>query len=70
METNVTTTTRETLTVEEAGRVLGIGRASAYDAVKRGELPVIRLGKRIVVPRAALDRLLASAGPTAPDSAA
>lgn len=53
---------RETLTVQEAARALGIGRGSAYQAVRRGELPVIRLGKRLVVPRAALERLLASAG--------
>jgi excisionase family DNA binding protein len=53
--------TRETLTVAEAAKVLGIGRGSAYEAVKRGELPVVRLGKRLVVPRAALERLLAGA---------
>jgi excisionase family DNA binding protein len=50
--------TRETLSVEEAAHVLGIGRGSAYEAVRRGELPAIRIGKRLVVPRAALQRLL------------
>lgn len=49
---------RQTLTVAEAGRLLGIGRASAYQAVTRGEIPTIRLGRRLVVPKAALDRLL------------
>ena len=49
---------RQTLTVEEAARVLGIGRNSAYEAVRRGDLPVIRIGRRYVVPRAALERLL------------
>jgi excisionase family DNA binding protein len=53
---------RETLTVAEAGRVLGIGRNAAYDAVARGQLPAIRIGKRLVVPRAALDRLLTFEG--------
>jgi len=49
---------RQTMTVEEAAQVLGIGRSSAYEAVRRGELPVIRIGRRYVVPRAALERLL------------
>jgi len=49
---------RQTLTVTEAGQVLGLSRNAAYDAAKRGDLPVIRFGKRLLVPRAALDRLL------------
>jgi len=50
---------RLTLTVERAAHVLGIGRDLAYRLVARGEMPgVIRLGKRIVVSRAALERLL------------
>ena len=58
------------LTVEEAGRWLGIGRSAAYDAIQRNELPHIRIGRRIVVPIKALERLLdrdcrpASAEPT------
>ena len=35
----------------EAGELLGISRAFAYELVARGELPVICLGWRIVVPR-------------------
>ena len=50
---------RQTLTVSELGRILGIGRNSAYLAVERGEIRSIRLGKRIVIPRAELERLLA-----------
>ena len=49
---------RLTLTVEEAAKVLGISRAFAYEAVRRGEVPSIRIGRRILVPKAALDRLL------------
>jgi excisionase family DNA binding protein len=49
---------RQTVTVEEAAQVLGISRSSAYEAVRRGELPVIRIGRRYVVPRAALERML------------
>ena len=41
-------------TVAEAGALLGISRAFAYELVARDELPVIRLGRRIVVPKAAL----------------
>lgn len=49
---------RLTLSVEEAGRLLGISRGLAYMLVNRGDIPSIRLGRRIVVPRRALDRLL------------
>ena len=45
---------RLVLTVAEAGDLLGISRAFAYELVARGELPVIRLGRRIVIPKAAL----------------
>ena len=53
---------RETLTVEEAATRLGIGRNSAYEGVKSGDIPSVRIGKRIVVPRRALDRLLTGEG--------
>jgi excisionase family DNA binding protein len=49
---------RSTLTVEEAGAVLGIGRASAYTAAGTGDLPVIRIGRRVLVPVGQLRRLL------------
>ena len=55
---------RQTLTVEEAARVLGISRSSAYEAVRRGELPTVRIGRRYVVPRVALERMLSQAGQT------
>lgn len=50
---------RTTISVEEAGKYLGIGRAAAYLAVKNGELPSLRLGSRILVPVWALLELLA-----------
>ena len=53
---------RLTMTVEEAAVVLGISRASAYDAVSRGEIPCIRIGRRILIPKVALERLLDGAG--------
>jgi excisionase family DNA binding protein len=51
---------RSTLSVEEAGDVLGLSRATAYAAANSGSLPVIRIGRRMVVPRHALERLLTS----------
>ena len=50
---------RATIDVEVVARILGISRATAYKAVERGEIPSVRFGGRIVVPRAALERLLA-----------
>jgi excisionase family DNA binding protein len=47
-------TERLVFTVGEAAELLGISRAFAYELVARGELPVVRLGRRIVVPKAAL----------------
>jgi excisionase family DNA binding protein len=50
---------RLTMTVEEAATALGISRAFAYEAVTRNEIPHVRIGRRILIPRAALERLLA-----------
>lgn len=47
-----------TVTVEEAGQALGISRASAYEGVRSGAIPSIKIGRRIVVPTAALRRLV------------
>jgi excisionase family DNA binding protein len=43
-----------TLTVEQAAKVLGIGRSTAYELVHTGDIPSLRLGRRIVVPVAPL----------------
>lgn len=40
------------------GRLLGLSRQSTYDAATRGDIPTIRIGRRILVPTAALARLL------------
>jgi excisionase family DNA binding protein len=55
----VTVPERLALSVEEAGVLLGISRDLAYDLVARGELPSVRLGRRLVVPRRALEETLA-----------
>ena len=54
---------KQTYSVPEAGKMLGVGRNAAYQAVRRGEIPVIQIGRRLVVPKAALERLLAGAEP-------
>jgi excisionase family DNA binding protein len=50
----------KTQTIDEAAKELGIGRNQAYAAAKRGEIPTIRIGKRILVLREPLKRLLGS----------
>ncbi|HEY1621754.1 MAG TPA: helix-turn-helix domain-containing protein [Streptosporangiaceae bacterium] len=47
-----------TLTVPEAGILLGLSRPSAYEAARRGDIPVLKLGRRLVVPTASLLRIL------------
>jgi len=48
-----------TITIEVAAKALGISRNGAYAAAARGDLPVIRIGaRRVVVPTAALRRML------------
>lgn len=51
-------TTRQTISIPEAAKTLGIGRNQGYEAARRGELPTIKIGKRLLVPLAALDRML------------
>lgn len=53
---------KATLTIDETAERLGIGRSSAYQAAKAGEIPTIRIGRRILVPAAALERMLREAG--------
>ena len=52
-------------TVEEAASLLGISRSFAYEAIQRGEIPSMRIGKRILVPKAALERHLLISGSAA-----
>ena len=51
--------TKKTLSVPEAGRqYFDLGKNASYQAAHRGEIPTIRLGKKIRVPIAALERML------------
>jgi excisionase family DNA binding protein len=52
---------RKTLTITEASEALGVSRNKAYEAARRGEIPTIKIGKRILVPAAALERMLQGA---------
>lgn len=49
---------RATITVEEAAALLRIGRNTAYDAIRAGQIPALRLGRRLLVPVPALTRML------------
>lgn len=45
-------TLHPTISVELAGRLMGVGRTSAYGAANRGEIPVVRIGRLLRVPTA------------------
>ncbi len=47
-----------TMTVDEASILLGIGRSLGYQMAHNGQLPVIRLGKRLLVSRKAFEAML------------
>jgi excisionase family DNA binding protein len=50
----------DVLTVEEAGRLLRIGRNAVYEGIHRGEIPHFKIGRSIRVPKAGLMRMLSS----------
>jgi excisionase family DNA binding protein len=53
----------KTLTVKEAGKAyFGISKTAAYTAVKRGQIPVIKIGATYRVPVSALEKMLVEAG--------
>jgi len=49
---------RLTLSVTEAAKVLGISRNTAYELVRQEQIPYIRFGKRILIPRKRLVAML------------
>lgn len=50
-----------TLSVAETAKMLGLSRASAYQAIHTGQIPGIKLGRRVFVPRVALNRMISKA---------
>ena len=53
---------RTTCSIDEAAKILGIGRSTAYAAAHDGTLPVIRVSKRLLVPAARLAQMLEGTG--------
>jgi excisionase family DNA binding protein len=49
---------RRVVTINEAAAILRISRGSAYEAAKRKEIPTIRIGRRLLVPTNALEKVL------------
>jgi hypothetical protein len=61
----------KTMSVPEAGRLyFGLGRNASYEAARRGDIPTIRIGGRVLAVVAALDRMLDQVPPLPPESAA
>jgi excisionase family DNA binding protein len=48
----------DVLTVDEAAAYLRVGRSSIYEAVRQREVTAIRIGRRIVIPKRGIERLL------------
>lgn len=55
------------LTVSEVAEILRVGRNLVYRMVERGEIPAIRVGRKIRVPKTALDRYLDGVDESRPD---
>lgn len=53
-------TKKLTITVQEAANLLGLSRNSAYQGIATGEIPHIKVGKRILIPRVAFEKMLES----------
>ena len=52
-----------TLTISEAAKILGISKGKAYTEAKLGNLPVLKFGRRLVVSRYGLEKMLKEAKP-------
>ncbi len=51
-----------TYTIPETAKILGIGRSAAYEGARIGEFPTVRIGKRLLVPKALLEQMLSGVG--------
>jgi excisionase family DNA binding protein len=58
MMSNITNEQSPVLTVEEARLLLRLSRNSMYAAIAREEIPHLKIGRRILIPRKALERLM------------
>lgn len=59
---NTRASKRLTMTIPEAAERLGIGRNQGYEAARNGQIPTIKIGKRLLVPVTALENKLLNAG--------
>lgn len=57
---NIENNERLTLTVKEVQKLLGLSRGLVYQAIETGEIPSVRVGRRILIPKASLNRFLES----------
>ena len=51
-------TEKLTVSVNEAAKILGLSRNAAFAACKKGEIPTLRIGKRLLVPKYKLMSLI------------
>jgi excisionase family DNA binding protein len=58
---------RATMTVSEAALLLGLSESAAYQAVARGEIPAIKIGRRVLVKRKQLLAMIVDPAPSAID---
>lgn len=52
----------ETITPENLAKKLNVGRQAVYEGLRNGTIPSIRLGKRFVIPKSAIEAWLKTAG--------
>jgi excisionase family DNA binding protein len=50
------------LSIEQAAHILGIGRSTAYELVRLGQLRSLKIGSRRLVPREAIDDVIRELG--------
>jgi hypothetical protein len=62
----ITRPERLTYDVPEAGAMAGLGRNASYEAAKRGEIPILRIGRRLLVPKREWDRRLTGESASCP----
>ena len=53
---------RQTLSIEEVASILGLHRLTVRAAIDRGDIHAIRIGRRYLIPKASLEKLLGRAG--------
>ena len=60
MATDTAAVERKTYTILEVAEMIGVSKASIYNAVKRNEIPAIVIGNRIMCPKKAIDEMIAT----------